>query len=176
MVKEKAELKLDLGCGIFKQEGFIGVDIEEFPGVDKVVDLSKKWPWKNNSVDEIYCGQVLEHFDAKGRAHIVNEMFRVLKKGAKATIKCPYGLSDRAYGDPTHQWPPVTGFWFYYLSKSWRDEQAPHCNKIYTCDFDATWGYALNPSLGSRSQETQQFAVEWYVNSIMEIHATLIKR
>jgi hypothetical protein len=37
-------VKLDLGCGTRKQEGFLGIDIRPFPGVDRMCDL-RKTPW-----------------------------------------------------------------------------------------------------------------------------------
>lgn len=168
-------MKLDIGCGKNKKEGFFGVDIVKFPGVDKVVDLRKRWPWKKNSIEEINCSHFLEHFDAMERAHMVNEAYRVLKPGGTMTVVVPYGLSERAYGDPTHKWPPVVSFWFYYLRKSWRDENAPHTNDIYTCDFTCTWGYSIHPTFVPKSTEAQQFACEHYINAIMDIHATLKK-
>ena len=60
----KKEVKLDLGCGKHKKEGFIGVDQAKVEGVDVVHDLKKTpWPWKANSVDEIHCSHFLEHLD-----------------------------------------------------------------------------------------------------------------
>ena len=165
--------RIDLGCGKNKKEGFWGVDILRFDGVDQVFDLRRRWPWRD--VEEYYCSHVIEHFDAVERAHIVNEMYRTLVPGGKVTLIAPYGLSDRYYGDPTHKWPPVSCFWFFYLSKKWRDEQAPHANEIYSCNFNCTWGYALHPDLGAKSQEAQQYAVQWYVNAVVDIHCTMIK-
>jgi len=172
---EKAPLKLDLGCGKNKKEGFFGVDVEKFPGVDMVFDLTNPWPWEDESVDEIHCSHFIEHFDSVDRAHIVNEAYRVLKPGGKMTLIAPHCFSERAYGDPSHKWPPVSSFWFFYLNKEWRDREAPHTNKFYKCNFRVTWGYSLNPGLEARNQETQSFAVTWYVNSIMDIHATMTK-
>ena len=138
--KAKAPLKLDLGCGIHKQVGFHGVDVRKFEGVDTVADLRKKWPWRDNSVAEVHCSHFVEHLTAPERIHFVNELHRVMEKGAKATIITPHWASCRAYGDLTHQWPPVSEFWWYYLSKSWRegtkeqdykDANAPH-NDGYT--------------------------------------------
>ena len=40
-------LRLDLGCGLNPKQGFKGVDMIQFPGVDFVLDLRKPWPWKN---------------------------------------------------------------------------------------------------------------------------------
>jgi hypothetical protein len=168
-------MKLDIGCGTRKQAGFIGVDIEAFDGVDKVIDLRKKWPWKDGSVEEVYCAHFMEHLEFEDRCRVVNEVYRVLPDGGKFTLIAPYGLAERAYGDPTHKWPPVVGFWFYYLSRAWRDTQAPHTNKLLKCNFSATWGYSMHPEFTMKSQETQQFAAQWYVNAIQDLHATLIK-
>jgi SAM-dependent methyltransferase len=167
-------VSLDLGCGKNKKPGFIGVDSRQFEGVDRVVDLTGLWPWADGEVDEINASHVVEHFTAPQRIHVVNEMFRVLKPGGKATIIVPHWASCRAYGDLTHQWPPVSEFWFYYLSKEWRSVNAPH-NDGYTCDFQATWGYGLNQSLHTRNQEFQQFAVANYKEAISDIMATLVK-
>jgi hypothetical protein len=65
--------------------------------------------------------------------------------------------------------------WFYYLSKAWRESQAPH-NDMYTCDFDATWGYSLHPSLNSRNQEYQSFAMQFYKEACQDIIATMTKK
>lgn len=168
-------MKLDFGCGKNKREGFTGVDIIPFEGVDVVADLSQKWPWEDNSVEEAHASHFVEHLDAKARIHFVNELYRVLKPGAKCTIIVPHWCASRAYGDLTHQWPPVTEFWFYYLSKVWRDANAPH-NDFYECDFDATWGYNLHPALASRNQEYQMNAIAWSKEAAQDLIATLTKK
>lgn len=176
-------LKLDLGCGPNKKApDFIGCDIIKFKGVDKVFDISKgKWPFKDGTVDEAHASHFLEHLTAEQRIHFANELFRVLKKGAKAEIITPHWNSNRAYGDPTHQWPPVAEFWFYYLKKEWRDANAPHTDKKhwpkgFNCDFDATWGYNMHPSLHTRNEEYKMFALTHYREAAQDMIATLIKR
>ena len=169
-------MKLDLGCGKAKKEGFTGVDVRPFDGVDVVCDLGKdRWPWDDDSVDEAHCSHLVEHLQPAERIHFVNELCRVLKKGAKAQIITPYWASNRAYGDLTHVWPPVAEFWYFYLKREWREVNAPH-NDGYTCDFDATWGYGLNPRLTTRAQEFQQWALEFYKEAAMDLVATLVKR
>ena len=116
-------VKLDLGCGVHKKEGFVGVDSIAFAGVDVVADLRTRWPWDDGSVDEVHASHFVEHLTANERTHFCNELFRVLKVGGKATVIVPHWGNHRAYGDPTHQWPPVSEFWFYYLSRAWRVEQ-----------------------------------------------------
>lgn len=175
-------MKLDLGCGPNKKEGFIGVDAIAFPGVDVVHDLLQfPWPFESGSVDEIHCSHVIEHIPARMRIHFVNEMSRIMKVGAKAQLVAPHWASCRAYGDMTHQWPPVSEFWFYYLSREWRGLNAPHDDiannaEGYSCDFDATWGYGISPALQSRNLEYQQYALANFKEAITDLVATLTKR
>lgn len=169
-------LKIDLGCGKNKQPGFVGVDELKFDGVDLVHDLKTPWPWADASVDEAYSSHFIEHLTGKERCHFVSELWRVLKPGAKATIIAPHWSSGRAYGDPTHAWPPIAEFWFYYLSKAWRKDNAPHDEELFKCDFEATWGYSTNPAIQSRNMEYQQNAISFYREAIMDIHATLTKK
>ena len=173
-------LNIDLGCGPRKRDGFIGVDTLSFPGVDVVADLNKSWPWDDGTVDEAHSSHCIEHFNAMQRVHFVNELYRVLKVGAKATIIAPHWSSCRAYGDPTHQWPPISEFWFFYLSRAWRDANAPHTDSKhlkdgFTCDFTVTWGYSLEPGVAMRNQEYQQMAMTYYKEACQDVIATLVK-
>lgn len=182
-------IKLNLGSGPTKMEGFLSVDRIKFPEVDIVADLTKKWPWEDSSVEEVYSSHTIEHFTAMERVHFVNELYRVLIPGGKAVLVAPHWASCRAYGDPTHQWPPISEFWFYYLSKEWRlgnkeknlPGNAPHTDATYikggfACDFEATWGYSLHPTVQLRNQESQQFMVQFYKDATMDVMATLTKK
>jgi SAM-dependent methyltransferase len=168
-------LKLDLGAGKNKREGFTAVDIRPFDGVDVVADLTKPWPWDDNSVAEVHASHFLEHLTGSERVHFMNELYRVLVPNGRATIITPHWASNRAYGDVTHQWPPVSEMFYYYLSKEWRAQNAPH-NDFYTCDFAATWGYSTHPSLAVRNQEYQSFAVNFYKEAAQDLIATLTKK
>lgn len=176
LVDEKVELtKLDMGCGPNKKEGFTGVDVMQFDGkVDIVCDLRQPWQWADDSVDEIHCSHFIEHLEANERIHFFNELYRVMKKGCKAQIITPHWSSCRAYGDLTHKWPPVSEMFFYYLSKKWRSENAPHVP--FTCDFEATWGYSIAPLWQTRNQEAQSFAVNHYKEVVMDTIATITKQ
>jgi SAM-dependent methyltransferase len=170
-------IKLDLGCGKNKREGFIGVDARQFDNkVDVICDLGKDaWPWKDESVDEVNASHFIEHLNGQQRIHFVNELYRVLRKDAKATIVTPHWASNRAYGDMTHQWPPVSEMWFYYLDKNWRKDNAPH-NDFYTCDFACTWGYSLHPGIANRNQEFQQDALQFKKEAAQDMICTMVKR
>lgn len=169
-------LKLDLGCGPNKKDGFIGVDAMQFGGkVDVVHDLRKPWPWADESVEEVNCSHFLEHLNATERIHFVNELYRVLIPGGKAQIVTPHWASNRAYGDMTHQWPPVSEMWFYYLDKNWRAANAPH-NDFYTCDFNCAWGYRLHEAVQVRNQDYQQYAMMFLKEAVQDMICTMVKR
>src|SRR5581483_7432682 len=158
-------IKLDLGCGTRKKEGFVGVDRRKFDGVDVVADLlTFPWPWADESVEEVRMSHVLEHFTGIQRVRIANELYRIMQTGAKATIQTPHWCSNRAYGDFTHQWPPVSEMWFQYLSRTWREREAPD-NDIrwnpegYSCDFEHSLAYMLHPAIANENQERKQFSM-----------------
>lgn len=175
-------MRIDIGCGPNKREGFLGIDQYAFPSVDHVVKLgSEPLPFADGSVEETHASHFVEHLNAAERCYLFNDLFRVMKPGAKMTMIVPHWGSSRAYGDPTHQWPPIGEMWFYYLKREWRMSQAPHTDKSnwpqgYDCDFDATWGYSMHPSLAVRNAEYQQFAMNFYREGAQDIVATLTRR
>ena len=168
------ELRLDLGCGREPKEGFVGVDVRSYGRSDIVVcDLRMgPWKWENDSVDEVWCSHLVEHLTAPERIHFANELHRVLKPNATAEIITPHWASARAYGDLTHQWPPVSEFWFLYLSRAWREKNAPHACDDYTCDFAVEWGCSMDEATALRNQEFQQFALRYYREAAQDLVAT----
>lgn len=180
-----APTKLDIGCGPNKKDGFHGVDAIAFPTVDTVVNVGvSPLPFADGSIEEIHSAHFLEHLtNLEGRwerVRFFNEMYRVMKPAAKATLVFPHWASTRYYGDPTHK-EPFSEMGFYYLSREWRKGNAPHTDKEhnpngYDCDFEATWGYAMHAALNTRNQEYQQFAMANYKEAVQDIIATLIAK
>lgn len=175
-------VKLDIGCGPNKKPDHIGIDCIAFDGVDHVLNAGRDpWPFEDDSVDEVHSSHFLEHLDQVERCHFANELHRVLKKDAKATIIVPHWASNRAYGDPTHKWPAISEMFFWYLDKGWRASNAPHTDKSkwpqgYDCDFGFVVGYGMHPSLAVRNVEYQQHAMQFYKEAVQDTHATLTKR
>jgi hypothetical protein len=100
------KLRLNLGCGARKFEGFIGVDKYGTPDVRH--DLERfPWPWGNSSVDEVKLIHVLEHLgrDPEVFIGIMKELYRVCAPGAKVEIVVPHPRHDNFLGDPTHVRP-----------------------------------------------------------------------
>ncbi|MFZ2803919.1 MAG: methyltransferase domain-containing protein [Patescibacteria group bacterium] len=169
-------VKLDIGCGPRPKDGFLGVDVRSYGRSDIVVaDLrfEGSWAkWEDDSVDEAFSSHFVEHLTAPHRILFANELYRILKPGGFAEIITPHWASARAYGDLTHQWPPVSPFWFNYLRRSWREANAPHACDDYTCDFTVDWGTSLHPQVGLRNQEFQQFATTFYIEANQDMHST----
>ena len=92
--------KLNLGCGLVKKEGYINCNISEEVKPDKVLDLEKKFPFKDNSFDEVEASHVFEH--VKNFIPMMNEIRCVCRKGAKIFIRVPFYNSCEQATDPTH--------------------------------------------------------------------------
>lgn len=169
-------LKLDLGCGkgTNTPEGFEKIDLVKSPGV-KVVDLRKKWPWKNGEVGEISATNLIQYLKPQERIHFVNEAHRVLKQGGKCVIIAPHWCTSKAYGDMAAHYPPISEAWFMLLNKNFRDQQS-FATDGYTCDFEWTIGYSVHPAIASRNTEYQQHAITWNKEAAQDICATLYKR
>jgi len=174
---EAKPLKLNMGSGGSLMEGFFQVDMSPGPHVDLVMDIgTTPWPWSAETVDEIWCRHAFEHLKPQQRLNFVNEAYRVLKPDGFITMITPHWTSARAYGDLTHEWPPVCEMSWYYLNEDWRNKEASHTNKDYCCNFEATWGYQLRGDVTVKNQEYQMFAMQNFVQAIEDMHATLRKK
>ena len=174
--EETKTVKIDIGCGRNKKEGFTGWDISPDSDADLIIDVRKiPWPTEDNSVDEVFCHHFFEHLTGEERMAFMNELYRVMKEGAKATVVTPFYSSTRSIQDPTHMWPPVCEASYLYFNKGWRED-----NKLghypITADFDYTFGYAVDTEVGIRSMEYQQFAVKHYLNSVWDLQVVLTRR
>lgn len=175
-VKVPELFKLNLGCGENRHEDFKGVDIAKTKATDYVVDLFKfPWPFKSDSVDEVYAQQFFEHVPAKIRFRFMDELWRVLKVDAKAIFITPYWSSMRAVQDATHEWPPICEASYAYYNETWRRMNGLAHYDV-KCNFDYTFGFALAPIFQQRNEETRQFATQHYVNSAADLMAALYKR
>ena len=83
------DLKLDIGCGISKREGFIGVDIIPLNGVDIVHDLNHfPYPFESDTASEVWMNNILEHLERP--INVMEEIFRISKNYALIIVAVPY--------------------------------------------------------------------------------------
>jgi predicted SAM-dependent methyltransferase len=81
-------LKLHVGCGKVKFPGWVNIDIE--PGAaDLIIDVRKGLPFDDESVDYIYNEHFIEHLTYEECEKVLQEFWRVLKKGGVLRIATP---------------------------------------------------------------------------------------
>ena len=76
-------LKLDIGCGLNTKkplEEWVHLDGDEGPHIEMVTDFGSI-DLPDNSVDEIWVGDVIEHIPVWRHAEVLTEWLRILKVG-----------------------------------------------------------------------------------------------
>jgi len=86
-LKKYDSLKLNIGCGKVKFPGWVNIDIE--PGADLVIDVRKRLPFNDNTVDLIYNEHFLEHITFEEGEKALREFRRCLKKKGVLRIALP---------------------------------------------------------------------------------------
>lgn len=106
-------IKLNVGCGKDLKSGYVNLDQHKGNGADEIFVLPQimvvpdgdgyklevrggRLPYEDNSVDEIYCSHVIEDFTNELEP-IMDDFWRVLKKGGVLHLKVPKGLSYGSY-------------------------------------------------------------------------------
>jgi predicted SAM-dependent methyltransferase len=79
-------LKLHLGCGGEILSDYTNIDIQ--PPYDICHDLRQPLPYDDDSVDEIYCRDVIQLFSREEWKKIKKDWYRVLKPGGKIELIC----------------------------------------------------------------------------------------
>jgi hypothetical protein len=98
-------VKLNLGCGRRKLDGWLNADRSPLCQPDQIVDLERTpWPWPDGTADEVMLSHVLEHLGATtaGYFAIIQELWRICRNGAAVTIVVPHPRHDDFLHDPTH--------------------------------------------------------------------------
>lgn len=83
------QLKLHLGCGEKRIEGYKNIDIRYLPGVDIVDNIKSLKSFKEQSVDIIYASHVLEHFGRWEYMSVLKRWFELIKPGGILRLAVP---------------------------------------------------------------------------------------
>ena len=117
-------IKLNLGCGSVRPEGWINTDsslnanIQKIPLIGKRIsklfnpveynsnnfrymNLNKRWVFADNSIDVVYASHLFEHLSLKSAALFMKEAYRCLKQGGVIRIVVPdlYKISKKYIED-----------------------------------------------------------------------------
>ncbi len=125
LVLREAELRgmpvYDLGGGINPRKGWVAVDKSididmtkkpEFRAQYYPFDLTKTWPWEDNSVAAFRAFDLLEHLP--NQIHTMSEIWRCLMPGGWLLSSTPSTDGRGAFQDPTHvSFWNINSFWYW---------------------------------------------------------------
>src|SRR3954447_9514317 len=87
--KEEMTKILDVGCGINKTEGAIGLDNNPRTAADVIHDLADlPYPFPDNEFDSVVANHVIEH--VPDVMAFVTELHRVVKPGGRIRLLTPH--------------------------------------------------------------------------------------
>ncbi len=81
-------VRIDLGCGDHKKDGYLGLDNRRDSSADVLADV-RALPFRNLTVDEINASHILEHFPRSTTSAVLREWHRVLKPGGSIQLFAP---------------------------------------------------------------------------------------
>lgn len=164
-LEPKPLVKLDIASRGVVPEGFV-----------KLADaLTFPWPYANASISEAFSSYHLCLVPGKLRGRWMDELYRVLIPGGKATIVLPYWAANRSVQDFMYEWPPFVEASFLYFNKEWRERENLQHYPV-TCDFDFGYGYGLDQDVANRNEEVRAFWFKHYIGAINDLQIVLTRR
>jgi ubiquinone/menaquinone biosynthesis C-methylase UbiE len=104
---------LDVGCGINKAPGAIGIDKNQSSGADVICDLDQfPYPFRDGSFDRIQAIHLIEHVGDVLRT--MEEFYRLVRDGGTVFVVTPHYTDFSSFCDPTHRWH-LNSFSFRYF-------------------------------------------------------------
>lgn len=133
-------MKLNIGSGHKRFDGFLNIDDDPLVKPDYIVNLeSAALPFPDNSVSEIRAHHVLEHIS--NFIPLMQEFYRVCRHGALLDIVAPHHNHEVYYGDPTHVRPITVNGMYLFSKKHCSTHAAQHSSSSgiafkYNLDFE----------------------------------------
>jgi SAM-dependent methyltransferase len=104
---------LDVGCGVVKSPGAIGIDKNPRTAADVLCDIDRgALPFRESVFDEVRAIHVIEH--VADVIATMEEFHRVTRAGGTIFIATPHYTDFSSFCDPTHRWH-LNSFSFYYF-------------------------------------------------------------
>ncbi|MBI5086647.1 MAG: class I SAM-dependent methyltransferase [Acidobacteria bacterium] len=104
---------LDVGCGINKLPGSLGIDRNPRSNADVLCDLDRfPYPFRDSSFDRLQAIHVIEHVSDVLRT--MEEFHRLVRPGGAILLETPHYTDFSSFCDPTHRWH-LNSFSFRYF-------------------------------------------------------------
>lgn len=95
-------MKVYLGAGRDRKEGFVHVDMMDYPGIAYVWKCPDPLPFTDHSIDHVFTQDFLEHIRPEDKITLINEIWRVLRIGGLMEHWIPNAGSRNDFGSPSH--------------------------------------------------------------------------
>lgn len=127
-------MKINIGGGYKRYEGFKNLDMDPLSNPDYIVNLElDRLPFEDSTVTEIKAYHILEHI-GDGFFHLMQELYRVSENGAILDIRVPHHRHEIFYGDASHV-RPITVEMLRQFSKKY--------NNYHIEQFNSSSGFGL---------------------------------
>jgi len=107
-------VKLNLGCGLDKRSGYVNIDVREDVKPDLAINLEDELlkRFQDESVEEIFAKDFIEHLSWRIVEDFIRDCFRVLKKGGKMFIQTPdlEAIFNTTIRNPNYRFGELEGF------------------------------------------------------------------
>ena len=129
-------VRINLGCGTKYLEDYLNIDKSNIVRLDLLFNLDDpkiKLPIENEDCEEILAEHILEHIT--NIISLMNECYRILKKGSRMIIKVPQG--EGMWADPTHVrfFSPLS--WRYYCDYPTSEVYGIECHfRLVSCEYE----------------------------------------
>src|SRR5687767_11395566 len=81
--------RVQVGCGpTYLMPAWWNVDIQSYPGIDQVMDVSRPWPWKD-ALEYVYGEHFLEHLTISQAVNFLVEAGKALQIDGRIRLSTP---------------------------------------------------------------------------------------
>lgn len=147
------ERTLDVGCGINKLPGSVGVDRNPRSKADVLCDLDRfPYPFRDSSFVRLQAIHVIEHVSDVMRT--MEEFHRLVRAGGTIFLATPHYTDFSSFCDPTHRWH-LNSFSFRYFGED-----------------NAGYGYYSNVRLREKKVRVRLLALWRYLGFELLVNAS----
>ena len=122
------KLKLNLGCGVKTQEGYVNIDLDKGSKAD-IVSSVVELPFFNDcSIEEITAYHLIEHLSRSEFDRAILEWYRILESGGKITLECPDFealCKEFLEADNVNRWYSYRGTWNSLIAHFYGKQTSP---------------------------------------------------
>lgn len=185
-------MKLNLGCGFDKREGWLNVDNFAACEPDQFLEIeATPWDLPSDAFDHVLMKHVLEHVGAEFSvfAAVMRELYRVTAPGGLVEIHVPHVRHDTFWSDPTHvrAFTPLT---FTMMSKRqnriWMERRANYTMLAFLMEvdfevetvvqtYDPAWQAKLDAGELTREALREAAAERWNVARELQVRLRAVK-